>query len=109
MPWVRTGSLSTQLRRHALKIGIAIWCYNDAELCFTQQWEGFMNLPAGAELIIILIIVVLVFGVGRISKLGKELGSGIRAFREGLKGDEESDSESTDGNVATSIEDASER
>ena len=36
------------------------------------------------ELIIILIIVILLFGVGRISKIAGELGSGIRAFREGL-------------------------
>jgi sec-independent protein translocase protein TatA len=41
------------------------------------------------ELIIILIIVVLLFGVGRISKISGELGSGIRAFRDGLKGDQE--------------------
>ena len=41
------------------------------------------------ELIIILVIVVLLFGVGRIGKISKELGTGIRAFREGLKGDEE--------------------
>ena len=40
------------------------------------------------ELIIILIIVVLLFGVGRISKVAGELGKGIRAFREGLSGDE---------------------
>lgn len=38
----------------------------------------------GWELIIVLVIVLLVFGVGRISKLGSELGQGIRAFREGL-------------------------
>ena len=37
------------------------------------------------ELIIILVIVVIVFGVGRIGKIGGEVGSGIRAFREGLK------------------------
>jgi sec-independent protein translocase protein TatA len=42
----------------------------------------------GWEWIIILVIVILVFGVGRIGKLGGELGSGIRAFREGLKTDE---------------------
>lgn len=36
------------------------------------------------ELIIILIIVILLFGVGRISKIAGELGSGIRAFRKGL-------------------------
>jgi sec-independent protein translocase protein TatA len=40
------------------------------------------------ELIIILLIVVLLFGVGRIGKIAGELGSGIRAFREGLRGDE---------------------
>lgn len=42
--------------------------------------------PLGTtELIIILIIVVLVFGVGRISKLGSEMGKGISAFRDGMK------------------------
>ncbi len=41
------------------------------------------------ELIIILIIVLLVFGVGRVATLGKELGSGIREFRKGLSGDDE--------------------
>ncbi len=40
------------------------------------------------ELIIILIIVVVLFGVGRIGKIAGELGSGIKAFRQGLKGDE---------------------
>ena len=43
------------------------------------------------ELIIILVIVVVIFGVGRIGKIGGELGSGIRAFKEGLQGDEEED------------------
>jgi sec-independent protein translocase protein TatA len=37
------------------------------------------------ELIIVLIIVLLVFGIGRIGKLGSELGRGIRAFREGVR------------------------
>jgi len=40
------------------------------------------------ELLIIVVIVILLFGVGRISKIGSELGGGIRAFREGLHGDE---------------------
>ncbi|CAG1015377.1 MAG TPA: twin-arginine translocase TatA/TatE family subunit [Anaerolineales bacterium] len=44
------------------------------------------------ELIIILVIVILLFGVGRIGKIASELGSGIRAFRDGLnKGDENKD------------------
>ena len=37
------------------------------------------------ELIIILIIVVLIFGVGKIPKLGKGLGEGIRNFKAALK------------------------
>ncbi len=40
------------------------------------------------ELLIILVMVVLLFGVGRISKVAGELGKGIRSFRDGLKGDE---------------------
>lgn len=43
------------------------------------------------ELIVILVIVLLVFGVGRISKVAGELGSGIRSFKEGLTGKKESD------------------
>lgn len=43
------------------------------------------------ELILILIVVVLVLGVGRISKIGGELGSGIRAFKEGLTGKKPTD------------------
>jgi len=39
----------------------------------------------GWEWVIILVVVLLVFGVGRISKLGSELGKGISAFREGLQ------------------------
>ena len=41
------------------------------------------------EIILILVVVVLLFGIGRISKVGRELGSGIRGFREGLQGDDE--------------------
>lgn len=39
----------------------------------------------GWEWVIILVIVILVFGVGRISKIGSELGKGIKAFREGVR------------------------
>ena len=49
-----------------------------------------MPIRIGApELLIILAIVVLIFGVGRIGKVGKELGTGMREFRKGLQGDEE--------------------
>lgn len=39
------------------------------------------------ELIVILVIVVLLFGVGRIGKVGRELGGAISEFRKGLSGD----------------------
>jgi len=45
------------------------------------------------ELIIILVIVVLLFGVGRISRIGGEVGKGIRAFKDGLSGDEEGETD----------------
>lgn len=43
---------------------------------------GPLGLP---ELLIILAVVLILFGVGRISKIGGELGKGIKAFREGVK------------------------
>ncbi len=49
------------------------------------------------ELIIILIIVLLLFGPGRIGQVGGELGKGIRSFREGL-GTNKEDSQKADPN-----------
>jgi sec-independent protein translocase protein TatA len=45
------------------------------------------------ELIIILVIIIILFGPGRIGKLAGELGKGIRSFRDGLgnKADEKKD------------------
>lgn len=45
------------------------------------------------EVILILAVLLLVFGVGRITKIGSELGSGIKAFKEGLNGKKEFDEE----------------
>lgn len=44
-----------------------------------------MATLGGWEWAIILVIVLLVFGVGRIGKLGNELGRGVSAFREGIR------------------------
>ncbi|MBM3145087.1 MAG: twin-arginine translocase TatA/TatE family subunit [Chloroflexi bacterium] len=46
------------------------------------------------ELIIILVIVLLLFGVGRITKIAGELGSGIRAFKDGLQTNDKEEGES---------------
>jgi len=48
------------------------------------------------ELLIILVIVLLIFGVGRVARVGKELGTGIREFRKGLSGDEQPDAKKAD-------------
>lgn len=40
------------------------------------------------EMLLFLVIILLVFGVGRISKIAGEIGSGIRAFKKGLSDDE---------------------
>jgi sec-independent protein translocase protein TatA len=41
------------------------------------------------ELLIVLVIVIVLFGAGRLGKIGKELGSGFRQLREGLQGPDE--------------------
>ncbi len=45
-----------------------------------------MNLGP-TELIIVLVIVLVLFGAGRVSRVGGELGSAIREFRKGLQDD----------------------
>ena len=47
------------------------------------------------ELLIILVVVLLLFGPGRIAKTAGELGKGLRAFRDGLSGKDESGPEAS--------------
>ncbi len=54
-----------------------------------QLFRSF-GLP---ELLIILVIVILLFGVGRLGKVGEELGKGIRNFRRALSSSEEEEKE----------------
>ena len=55
----------------------------------------------GTELIIILVIVLLLFGVGRVSRIGGELGQAVSNFRrgmeEGVKKKDEAEAEGADG------------
>jgi sec-independent protein translocase protein TatA len=43
---------------------------------------GTIGLP---QLLVVLAIIILIFGVGRISGLGRELGSSIKEFRRAVK------------------------
>jgi len=47
------------------------------------------------ELLIILVIVVLVFGPGRLAKTMGEIGKGISSFKNSMSPEEKSDSETT--------------
>ena len=47
-----------------------------------------MNLGP-TELILILVIVIVLFGVGRVGRIGGELGTAIREFRRGVSGGDE--------------------
>ena len=53
------------------------------------------------EILLILVVVLLVFGVGRITKIGGELGSGIKAFKDGLKGNSENETPAEPNNAKT--------
>lgn len=50
----------------------------------------------GWEWVVILVIVVLLFGIGRISKISGEVGSSIKAFKDGLKGDKDDEKKDDD-------------
>lgn len=44
---------------------------------------GSLGLP---ELILIFLIVIVIFGAGKLPQLGRGLGEGIANFKDGLKG-----------------------
>lgn len=45
------------------------------------------------EIIIVLVIVLLIFGPGRIGKIAGELGQSIRNFRDGISGKDDENQE----------------
>ncbi len=51
---------------------------------------GSLGLP---ELLIILVIVIIIFGVGRLPEVGGALGKGIREFRKATQGENEEETE----------------
>ncbi len=53
-----------------------------------------MRTPGLLEIVLVLIVVLLLFGPGRIAKVAGEIGSGIRNFRKNLGGEEEENKDS---------------
>jgi len=52
---------------------------------------GFLRDFGLPELLIVLVIIVILFGPGRIGKVAGELGKGIRSFRDGISGNKDED------------------
>lgn len=48
------------------------------------------------EIFIVLVIVLLVFGPGRITKVAGEMGKSIKAFKDGLSEDKKSENEDSE-------------
>ena len=51
--------------------------------------------------LVVLLIVVLVFGTGKLKYLGRDLGGGIRGFKEGLKEGQDEPQKIADQSSAT--------
>ena len=64
---------------------------------------GSLGLP---ELLILLAIVVLIFGVNKLPKLGKGLGEGIRNFKDSVKSEDKSAAGDNDRGTAKDANDA---
>ena len=60
------------------------------------------------ELIIILVIIILLFGVGRIGKIAGELGKGVREFRSGITGKDD-EGEKQDAEAKTKTEEKADK
>jgi sec-independent protein translocase protein TatA len=54
-----------------------------------QLLTGAGNVPfgfSGWEILVVLVIVLLIFGVGRLPEVGNSLGKGLREFRRAVSG-----------------------
>ncbi len=55
----------------------------------------------GPELALIALAIILVFGVGRFSRLGRDLGTSIREFRRAVREDDEEKKQETTSQTTT--------
>lgn len=61
-----------------------------------------MNIPLAvlglgpAEIILVLVAVLILFGANRLPQIGSSLGKGLKNFKKGMKGEEDEDEEETE-------------
>lgn len=51
----------------------------------------FLGSIGMTEILVLVLIVLLLFGAGKLPKLMKDMGKGIRSFKEGVKGTDDDD------------------
>ena len=59
-----------------------------------------MWMPSGMEWAIILVLVVMLFGLGKLPQVAKQMGAGVRDFQRSLRGDDEEEDEGPEQPVA---------
>lgn len=47
------------------------------------------SMPSGSEWLIVLVLVMIFFGVGKLPDVFKQLGKGVKAFKDASSGDDE--------------------
>jgi len=52
-----------------------------------------MNMPGLPELLVIFFIVLIVFGAGKIPKIAKDIGLGIKEFKKAMNSDDDAKDE----------------
>jgi len=60
-----------------------------------------ITVPSGAELVIILLVVLLFFGASRLPSLARSLGASAKEFKDGLEeGDDDDDEPAEESDVS---------
>ena len=61
------------------------------------------SMPSGMELLVILFIVLIIFGAGKLPNVGKQLGSAISEFKTSVKSKDEADSSASTENAEKKV------